>query len=220
MLQKLVDRVHCDDIIEADGKIVAFERASDTVTLDIQIFDAESGAPVEVWRVRCAGFKEFCIRPEQGDIATFNSTHAAVRQYVERGAEIFFVGAAAEPGQVAERLRAAHNRLAGDWIPFERYVNRIPLANLLGRAGGRIFAGPQFLAREFLRVLQDSGVTTSHLPEDIGEQPLPTSSLEMLVVGSSHIIGEDFDAAKVSAGAVAPGVEPDGPSARGLTPGR
>jgi hypothetical protein len=166
MLQNLIDRTR-----SLEGLIVGFNRESDCVTLRIQLLDPESTAPLDRWQVQCAGFEEFTIRHESGYIAAFNATHAAVRQYVDPHAQVFFAGAAANPQLLAERLRAAHNRIAGDWIPFERFTNSIPAADLLGRSGGKIFSGPLFLAREIERVLREAGVTTTVLPDGIAAPP-------------------------------------------------
>jgi hypothetical protein len=216
MLQNLIDRLGTEDIVDGGGLVVGFERVLDVVTLRVQLDDGETGAPVELWRVVCSGFQEFAIRPEPGEVAVFNATHAAVRQYVDPNAELFFAGVAAAPGQIAERLRATHQRIAGHWIPFERYMNRISIADLLGMGGGKIFSGPLFLALEFERVLGEAGVTTTRLPE-ISVGSLPSDSpLEMLVVGKSHIIATAFEATKIGSpvDAAQPAVAADGASPR------
>src|SRR5215471_17106642 len=188
MLRHLIDRTHSEETTEADGLIVGFDRVAEAVTLQIQLFDAESTAPLERWRVLCEGVEEFRIFPEQGNLAAFDWTHAAVRQYLDPQAQIFFAGAAQDPVRTAERLRAAHQRIAGDWIPFERYMSRIPTGDLLSQPGGKLFSGPLFMALEFELVLRDLGITTTRLPEEVAERPLADSPLTMLVVGTSYII--------------------------------
>jgi hypothetical protein len=216
MLQNLIDRTRSEEIVEPEGLVVGFDRVQDVVTLRLQLSDAETTAPLELWRVVCAGFEEFVVRPEPGRIAAFNKTHAAVRQYVDSHAEIFFAGPAATPGQTADRLRAAHQRIASDWIPFERYMNEISTADLLGRAGGKIFSGPLFIALEVERILREAGVTTTRFPEDVSGGPPSASSLEMLVVGRSHIIAAEFEATRVdpTVDAAQPAVAADGASPR------
>jgi hypothetical protein len=196
MLQNLVDRSFSEECEGVEGLVVGFDRTADSLTIRIRLFDYSSGSP-ELWQIRCSEYREFIIRPEPGEIAVFNATHAAVRQYVDPNVELFFTGATADPGRVAERLRAAHDRVAGDWIPPERYLNSIPPADLLGRAGGRLFSGPLFIGREFERVLREAGMTINRLPEEIFERPLSESSLELLIIGRSHIVAPDLEAQRL-----------------------
>jgi hypothetical protein len=213
MLQDLIVRTRFEDTIGVDGLVVGFERIADAVTLRLLLFDAETTAPIEFWRVVCAGFEEFVIRPEPGSIAAFNATHAAVRQYTDSRAELFFAGKVAAPGQTAEHLRAVHQKIAGDWIPFERYLNDISPADLLGRTAGKIFSGPLFIAMEFERVLREAGVTTTRLPEDAADRLPSESPLEMLVIGKSHIIAAEFEAARIDPSV--DGAQPDVAAGRG-----
>jgi hypothetical protein len=192
MLSTLIERIHSGEMVEPDGLIEYFDRGDSALELRIQLRDYEYPHVLERWRVYCAAPREFRIVPEPGLIAAFNETHSAVRQFVDGHVDLFFSGMADPPERVIEGLRQAHQRIAGHWVPFDRYLNKMSLTDLFKSGSGKIFSGPRFLAREYEPILRGAGLDVSRIPDEPPAVAHATTTLQMLQVGESYVIADDF----------------------------
>jgi hypothetical protein len=92
----------------------------------------------------------------------WRSDHVAIDQYTDRRAALAFSSPATDPDRLLGQLWAAHRAIAGDWIPFDRYLNTAGRIEDLVRApSGKLASGPLFLIDAYAEVLKRNGCVPS-----------------------------------------------------------
>jgi len=120
---------------------------------------------VERWIIRCLSVREHII--ELGycghDLQVF-SDHVLLWPHVMPTASLYFHGIAADPAAVVGALYASHIKLAGRWVPFDRWFNQLSsLMSLTGAAYGLLAEGPEPLITSYAQVMERFGFETSVL---------------------------------------------------------
>ena len=168
--------------------------------LDVAVTDFNYEATWSVWTIRCEGVREFQLLQRFGEsLEVHESTHAAVRQHTDPWRALFFKGKPRDVPGLIGQLRLVHERLAEDYIPFDRYLNvECPLIELLSGGNGKLAEGPRFIVEEYAEVLRRGSIAVS-----LGnEQPARTwngvewvsadGPLSMVTMGSNCVVAQNF----------------------------
>jgi hypothetical protein len=163
--------------------------------------------PDQIWELGCENTREFSLVEFEFNDWTFTDDHILLWDHKEPFSQLNFVGARSSQGEMLWALYERHRAIAGDWIPFERYLNPGCLKQGLGGCGGVLADGPDRLLREYAEVLSANGVEPyfpySPRPpywwdEDNGRWVLEDPNLSVLILGgSSYVVGSDFFASRV-----------------------
>jgi hypothetical protein len=77
--------------------------------------------------------------------------------------------------------------VADDWIAFDRYLNRVPLPDLLAGGSGLLANGPQFLIAAYADVLEKEGCRPTRL---VTPRERSITSALMAHFGESLVVAE------------------------------
>lgn len=164
--------------------------------------------PRERWEVRCARTwdNRFSDGPA-GDVELLRD-HILLAPY--RGsARLFFRGRPTDARVLLADLWARHQEVTNGWFPFEHFLNPgmpaigFALADLLASSGGILAEGPTLILREYAAVLERHGVNVSLLANTTPRKWLHGNwedaplDAEVLIVGSSYLVGEGFTIRRV-----------------------
>jgi hypothetical protein len=133
--------------------------------------------------------------------AEIHEDHPALVPLTAERAELYFRGSPEDPDDVGRRLHAAHERVVGPYLRFEKCVNaNLPLAELLRGGHGQIASGPLPVLDAYARVLETHNVSVRM----VGRAPartwdevamryrdLPTR-LRVLDLGESFVVAQRF----------------------------
>jgi hypothetical protein len=204
-MKALLELLESDDVVEPYVEITSLARDEDSLTLRVVVRDQEDGDFLSRWRVLCTSPLDYRLLPGDGPLRLHGEAHSAARQFLDPRVDLFFTGKGTDPLAAAEALHAAHLRIAGEWIPFDRYLNSaFRPAELLRKGSGKLASGPVFLVDEYARVVTDFKVSTSRVAEFAPAIDLPRvpdeDRLSLLQVGSSFVVAQEFAAGSDGAG--------------------
>jgi hypothetical protein len=162
------------------------------------------GKRVDEWIVNCRGVHETSISDfDGGGLLLYPGAHPAAHQYVARRAEVRWPRTCDE-AQVFLALHRAHTKAAGDWIPFDRYLQmETPWAGNSSQphfatVSGSNFVcrGPDFLVRAYAKALKAVGeqatLTLRHVPKSKSTPP------KVLHFGTSYVVANAFTAERAA----------------------
>ncbi|MBI1785908.1 hypothetical protein HYR69_12255 [Candidatus Sumerlaeota bacterium] len=153
-------------------------------------FDMYPDELASKWNIVCDGVQESRIGECYGDCLYIEEmSHPVVRQHTDARRELYFRGKSDDANRLIGLLCRKHREVAGDWIPFTKYLNDCPLHHLLASGSGQLASGPAFLVEAYAGVLRDEAILYNLLPERPSEVAAP---LHVLVVGSSFVVAEKF----------------------------
>jgi hypothetical protein len=200
-MRELLELLESDDVVEPDVEIVSFSCEAECLTLGLVVIDEENSDFVSRWRVLCVDPLDYRLLPGGGLLHLHGETHAAARQFLGPQTDLFFTMNGSEFLAASEALHDAHLRIAGEWIPFERYLNSsFRPAELLRTRSGKLASGPVFLMDAYASALSGFDVATSRvgeygpavsLPKVLGED-----RLSLLQIGSSLVVAREFAASR------------------------
>lgn len=227
-LEPLLRRVDALSI-EEEGylRVLAAEAASTTLTLRMELGlpseeDEEAGeggrdeddvpdeseheaALSELWEVECEGLEDWLLSGEYCEDIAATTRHPLLWDYTEPEAELFVYGRPEDPLSLAGALYERHQREAGSWIPFERYLNeQLELSAVLSGGYGKLADGPEPLLKAYETVLLARGIPANVLASGdrdasgeamsrVEEDPEPW----VLTFGTSWVIGTAFVATRL-----------------------
>jgi hypothetical protein len=176
--------------------------------LRVGVHTATDDIPDQIWEVGCENTREFSLVEFDFNDWTFSDDHAILWDHNEPFSQLNFVGAHSSHEDVLWALYQRHRAIAGDWIPFERYLNRLFLRDGLAGFGGVLADGPDRLLREYAAVLTARGIEP-YFPypprpplwwdEEHGRWVDADPRLGVLILGGrSYVVGSDFFAARVA----------------------
>jgi len=161
----------------------------------------------QIWEIGSECTREFSLVEFEFTDWTFSDDHVLLWDHEEPFSQLNFRGPPSRHEGVLWDLHERHRAVAGQWIPFERYLNGVFLSNRLAGGGGVLADGPDRLLREYAAVLR-----ASELEPYFPYSPRPAhrwdeedcrwvdedQKLSVLILGSSsYVVGAGFFANRV-----------------------
>jgi hypothetical protein len=177
-------------------------REDKSLTLRLGVQTGLDDVPDQVWEVGARCTRVFTLDEIEFTAWTISDDHVLLWEHQEPFTQLNFRGPASSHGEVLWDLHERHRKIAGHWIPFDRYINTALLSNRLSGGCGVLADGPERLLREYAAVLRESDLEP-YFPYP----PRPPHSwdaecsrwvdgeqnLSVLILGdSSYIVGTDF----------------------------
>lgn len=167
---------------------VRFEKLD--VVLDLTVMDYEL---VERWAsstIRARGLRDCSIGLSGGELCLLGADHALIRQYTDPKLTLYFRGVPESVASVVGRLWKAHQDVASNWIPLERFFNScLNLEDLLQAKHALVADGPKFLIDAYAEVLSSALLN----PYTVAWRCAQSPSLEALELGDSFFVASSFD---------------------------
>jgi len=196
---KIIESVDFEDF--GSLRLVKIECAEENLDLVLEVSDDENSGLHPNWKITCSSVREnnlslgYCY-----DLDVYKD-HVLLWEYVKPKTSTSFYGSVKDSLSVVGALYERHVELAGDWIPFQKFINSgIPLSELIAGSFGMLADGPAPLILAYEEVLQRYGISTSHIEPKPpmswrdGKWVLDDTNLSVLILGNSYVIATDFDA--------------------------
>jgi hypothetical protein len=202
MLEKLISAMDSRDApFDALIRIDSIHFALDGATLVVCVVESDGNGVWTRWSVDVKGLREFRITDDLGEFFFTEEEHIVSRVLMDTWKNLSFCRAPHSAVETVGRLWIAHQNIAGDWIPFERYFNPYGgnLVGLLEGGYGQIAHGPSFLIDTYAHVLNNDGVDaytsderrlTSWKNRRLNEN---LTCLATLMIGESFLVAEQFE---------------------------
>lgn len=202
MLDNLLRFIEPQDIDDCDR--LTFAQVSfgqQTVELRVHVL-VDYERPAVPWTIRATGVREFELKrshvaPQLRFVSDPNLP--VLRQHTDPKVGLCFSAAARSSDEAIVALWKRHRDVAGELIPFNKYLNDLlKLEVLLSRSGGRLADGPEFLMKEYEQVLEAQGMG----PTLIDGHPAlwwdgfnwvpQVRPLSMFAFDEGYVVAEDF----------------------------
>jgi hypothetical protein len=183
-------------------RLTQAEWSEGILTLSLDVSSDEDPDIHPCWQVVCSGVREDRLSLGYAHDLQISNKHVLLWPHSARTSAISFYGRAENPSAVAGALYQRHWTLAGKWFPFHRFLNSLPLTELIAGGFGMLAEGPEPLILAYEEVMRRHGFSTSH------RDPMPPgywgvdgwlerkAALSVLILDESYIVAENF-AAKV-----------------------
>jgi hypothetical protein len=182
-------------------------REGRSLVLRVAVHTNIDDLPDQLWEVGCQHTRAFSLMEFEFSAWALSDDHVLLWDHEEPFSQLNFRAGATPPFEVLWKLYERHHRIAGHWIPFERYMNPWCLANRLPEGTGMLADGPHRLLEEYADVLKSTGVEpyfpyAPRPPHPWDEEERRwidhDPKLSVLILGgSSYIVGADFFANRV-----------------------
>ena len=179
----------------------------DGAVLMVSVMDSGEEYSWKRWRLEARGLRDYALRDAYGDLYFEESDHVLARCQTDTRQQLMFRDRPRSIPETIGNLWTAHRRIAGRWIPLERFMNRPDrLEELLALGYGQLADGPTFLVEVYAEVLTSAGVTPSLLPKHSAKRWDGESFREVrgplatLLIGDSYFVAESFEASEMRAG--------------------
>ena len=207
MIDTLIALTETGEFQDCGGlRFLSVQQSPDGLQLELALIPGDGGDE-QRWRIQCGGVHDYRINGESAENLQVVSKHPILLPFTEQAADLYFSGPAPTPLAITGALWERHRQLAGSWLPFEQFLNVLPkgLSVLLSASSGQLASGPVSLMQGYSEVLADYGVRTSMLqprPPKVwdGIQWVdPSSRLQALILTTSYVVAERFDAVRMAA---------------------
>jgi hypothetical protein len=182
-------------------ELISVESNDSGLTLSLHITTDEYPNAHPHWKVVSRGVKEHSLSLGYHHDLQFSDAHVLLLPHMAPRTSTSFYGKAEDPFSVVGALSERHREIAGDWIPFHRYLNpNIDLTELIAGGFGMLGEGPEPFILAYEDVMQQHGFSTSHLdpgkPVYAGGNELlgPKDAVFVLLLDESYVVAEEFDA--------------------------
>jgi hypothetical protein len=197
------DLVHAQDLHESWSMTwLDTAREGRSLIVRLGVHTGIDELPNQVWEVGAHHTRAFSLMEFDLNEWTYLRDHVLLWEHQEPFSQLNYRGATCRHEAVLWNLHERHRAVAGHWIPFERYINGVFLANRLAGGGGVLADGPERLLREYADVLSESGLEPyfpysprpAHWWDDEHQRWVDGDpNLSVLILGgSSYIVGVDF----------------------------
>ncbi len=174
------------------------------LTLSLHITADEYTEAHPRWEVVARSAKEHSLSLGYHEEILLSEDHALLWPHVAARTSTSFHGKTDNPFAVVGALCERHRELAGNWIPFHRFLNSdINLIELIAGGFGMLAEGPEPFILAYEEVMRQHGFSTAHLdpskPVYLGGNELlgAKAPVSVLLLDDSYIIAEHFDAIEV-----------------------
>jgi len=185
-------------------QLTGVESNEEGLTLSLHVVADEYPDIHPNWKVACRLVKEHSLSLGYHYELQLSDDHVLLLPHMAARTSTSFYGKVEDPLAVVGALCERHRKIAGDWIPFHRFLNvDINLTELIAGGFGMLAEGPEPFILAYEDVLRQHGFSTSHLdptkPVYAGGNELlgPKDSVSVLLLDESYVIGEHFDAMPV-----------------------
>jgi hypothetical protein len=141
------------------------------------------------WNVICRGVKEHSLSLGFHYDCQLSADHVLLMPHRALQTSTSFYGKAENPSAVVGALVKCHRTIAGDWIPFNRFLNKeIDLTELIAGGFGMLAEGPEPFIQAYEDSLRAHGFSTSHVKpsEPVGKE------MSVLILDQAYVIAEEF----------------------------
>ena len=192
--------------------VVRLERRAPRVELLLE-FRAFSGTfERQAWLLSCAEERLSSLRSEPCYGLELLSDHVLLAPYRDPTVQLGLKGPAENPERAVAALWEAHRAVAGDWFPFDAFLNRgIPLVELLASSAAVVADGPSRITAAYTAALRPHLTDVYPIREvgpvrwvDGGWQPEDPALQLLLLDPKDYIIGKGFSAQRVSSDLLPP----------------
>ena len=165
--------------------------------------DEEPDVPRNV-EITCRSPRESNLAPGHYNDFSISKDHVLLWHYAKPHTSTSFYGKTQDPLSVVGALYERHVELAGDWIPFQKYINSaLRLSELIRGKFGMLADGPEPLVLSYEKIMQSFGFSTSHHESRRpnywnGEKWIEEkATLSVLILDQSYVIAEAFKASAI-----------------------
>ena len=153
-------------------------------------------APRERWTITCATVFGHRLSSTPCSALRVVDDHVLLAPYLAPLARLGFCGRPSSVTDAVGALAEAHWRVAGDWVPFDAFLNpQVEIAELLAAGTGVVAEGPRPILEAYQVALRRHGIETSVSPDDFTRRrPLNRATLRALLLTPSYVIGTGFEA--------------------------
>lgn len=168
--------------------------------------DDQGRTTTSAWRVTCGGVLRHSLEGFHGDdVRLITDLQEPLNAEQADGRSALYFNASGKlsddaAGAVLGALFTAHRECVGNWIPFERYLNRnLGLHDLIASGDGLLAEGPHFLLAAYTRVLEERGIRPnlwgrSRIEPQSGESLEPRETCAAFLVDDAFVVARTFDA--------------------------
>jgi hypothetical protein len=182
-------------------------REGRSLTLRVAVHTNLDDLPDQLWEVGCRHTRAFSLVEFDFSAWTLSDDHVLLWEHQEPFSQLNFLAPDSCHFEALWKLYERHHRVAGHWIPFERYFNPWCLSKRLLCRTGVLADGPQRLLEEYADALAGTDVETyfpyaprpAHRWDDEERCWIDQDEkLSVLILGgSSYVVGADFFANRV-----------------------
>jgi len=190
-LEQLLAITRGEALRESDGmRVTAMTWPTEGVTVTFELPDRSS------WELLFKGVLEVHISVvDQCGLNIRRNDHPVLDQYTNSHESLHVGKPPRKTGEVIGGLLRAHAEAAGDWIPFDRYLEAPveDIALVLGSKGALLATGPEFLIEAYSTVLEDVGCNPSR------RHVAPPAVTEAVFAhfGESYIVAQSVSARRL-----------------------
>jgi hypothetical protein len=144
------------------------------------------------WNVICRAVQEHSLSLGFHYECEYSPNHALLVPYRAPQTSTSFYGKVENASSVVGALVKRHKTIAGDWIPFERFLNKeVDVTELIAGGFGMLAEGPEPFILAYEDTLRQHGFSTSHVEPS---QPAHPNGDEMsvLILDHAYVIAEEF----------------------------
>lgn len=194
------------------ASLLRLERTSPGVELLLDLRTFSGDFERQAWIVSCAEERYSSLHLEPFYGADLVSDHVLLAPYCDKRIQLGIKGGALNAKSAVADLWEAHRSVAGDWFPFEAFLNRnLPLNELLSSSAAIVAEGPSRIVQAYAQAL------ASHVDEvysireaapkrwmDMAWQPEDPDVQLLLFEPRDYIIGKGFAARRTSSDLLPP----------------
>lgn len=202
MLDDLLDYLRAPDIEEdVFIRLLSASWRGEDLSLEVAIFASHAVESHSNWRIECSEVVDYGLAEAHGDVAFHDVGHVVARQHSDSTRSLMFRACPSSIPDCVGRLWLAHERVAGHWIPFDRYRNtRMSFDGLLRAGSGLLASGPAFLMEAYAEAIAGTGAgeyLTEERPSRFGEG----RRFGTFLLGRAFVVAPAFDARRIAQGA-------------------
>lgn len=165
MLRELLAKVQSVEFEESESCLylgsLTWSGAS-RVTLALRLYCDDE--PPEAWNVSCDCVVAHLFRNQKFSSVSLTFDHPVLWPHNSPQQELYFSSKPSEPAAVFGSLVQAFHDLVGPWFPISRFMNPMPVIQLLSGGHGLLASGPEPIIDRLAHVLDSYGVRHNVLP--------------------------------------------------------
>jgi len=144
------------------------------------------------WHVICRTVQEHSLSLGFHYQCRYAADHVLLVPYRARQTSTSFYGKVENASAVVGALVKCHKTIAGDWIPFERFLNKeIDVTELIAGGFGMLAEGPEPFILAYEDTLRQYGFSTSHV--ELSQPTHPNGDeMSVLILDQAYVIAEEF----------------------------
>lgn len=171
------------------------------ITLSLNLYTGSDSDPQQSWEVECVDFLEHQLSLGQCDGFDLQYNHVSLWPYIYPQASVSFYGEADDHLAVIGALYKQHLELAGDWIPFGRFMNGNTVEMIRGRYG-MLAHGPLPLVEAYAQVLESFNISaklTEPTPAYYTNDEFSDSAevAALILAKGSYVVAPQFNARRL-----------------------